>query len=97
MEFFRPACFVWKIEQFIFSLAQDSSCGNLAGFSPSGKAPEGWRSPRRFAYFKNHLVARQRLGLRRPSAAFSRRHIKLCRCQLKLPWRKCRAGFRFRF
>jgi hypothetical protein len=48
MEFFRPARFVWTIEQFIFSLAQDSSCGNLAGFSPSGKAPAAVAPKRRY-------------------------------------------------
>jgi hypothetical protein len=31
--------------------------GNPANLSFSCKAPEGWRSPRRFAYFKNHRVA----------------------------------------
>ena len=41
--------------------------------SPS-KAPEGWRSPRRFAWFGCHRSTRQRLGLRRPSAAFLRSH-----------------------
>ncbi len=33
------------------------------------KAPEGWRSPRRFASFIGHLRARQHPGVRRPSAA----------------------------
>jgi hypothetical protein len=31
-------------------LAHKSSRGNLADISFSGKAPEGWRSPRRFAF-----------------------------------------------
>ena len=35
-------------------------------------APEDRRSPRRFARFGSHRQARQRLGLRRPSAAFLR-------------------------
>ena len=35
------------------------------------KAPEGWRSPRRFARFGGHRSTRQRLGLRWPSTAFS--------------------------
>jgi hypothetical protein len=33
------------------------------------KAPEGWRSPRRFANVEHHEFPRQRLGVRRPSAA----------------------------
>ena len=35
------------------------------------KAPEGWRSPRRFARFGGRRSTRQRLGLRWPSTAFS--------------------------
>src|ERR1035437_4143084 len=31
---------------------------NLADIPSSCKAPEDWRTPRRFAYFRNHLVAR---------------------------------------
>ncbi len=38
----------------------------------ANKAPEGWRSPKRFARFDCHRETRQRLGLRRPSAALSR-------------------------
>jgi hypothetical protein len=38
------------------------------------KAPEGWRTPRRFARFVRRQHSRQRLGLRRPSAACPRRH-----------------------
>ena len=34
------------------------------------KAPEGWRSPRRFANVGSHQPARQRLGVRRRSTAF---------------------------
>ena len=50
----------------------------------SPKAPGGWRTPRRFAIsagagdfrgMATFRLARQRLGLRRPSAAFSRRTI----------------------
>jgi len=35
------------------------------------KAPEDWRSPRRFARFASPAGSRQRLGLRRPSAAIT--------------------------
>jgi len=35
------------------------------------KAPEDWRSPRRFASVECQIETRQRLGVRRPSAAFS--------------------------
>jgi hypothetical protein len=38
--------------------------------SRSRKAPEDWRSPRRFARTGGCRLTRQRLGLRRPSAAF---------------------------
>jgi hypothetical protein len=58
--FFRPA-FPW---QFMLSLAHKSSCGNLADISSAGKAPEDWRTPRRFAYFRNHRVARSVLDFR---------------------------------
>jgi len=34
------------------------------------KAPEGWRTPRRFALFKRCRTSRQRLGVRQSSAAF---------------------------
>jgi hypothetical protein len=34
------------------------------------KAPEGWRTPGRFALFVHRQNSRQRFGLRRPSAAF---------------------------
>ena len=37
------------------------------------KAPEGWRTPRRFAPSGDHRSTRQRLGLRWPSTAFSPR------------------------
>jgi hypothetical protein len=46
-----------KLWQFILSLAHKSSRRNLADTTPSGKAPEGWRSPGRFAYFRNHRIA----------------------------------------
>jgi hypothetical protein len=58
--------------QFILSWAHKSSWGNLEDSSSAGKAPGGWRSPRRFAQFGGHRQTRQRLGLRQPSAAFSR-------------------------
>jgi hypothetical protein len=41
-----------------------------------GKAPEGWRSPRRFARFGGQWKTRQRLGLRWPSTAFDSRRSK---------------------
>ena len=41
-----------------------------AATSARPKAPGDWRSPRRFAPFGHHRPTRQRLGLRRPSAAF---------------------------
>jgi hypothetical protein len=47
-----------NLEQFKLSLAHKCSCGNLADLSSAGKAPEDWRTPRRFAYFRNHRVAR---------------------------------------
>ena len=34
------------------------------------KAPEGWRTPRRFARFGGHRSTRQRFGVRWPSTAF---------------------------
>ena len=37
------------------------------------KAPEGWRTPRRFARFGGQRSTRQRLGLRWPSTAFPSR------------------------
>ena len=36
------------------------------------KAPEGWRTPGRFARFVAHPNSRERPGVRRPSAAFVR-------------------------
>ena len=60
----------------------------------SPKAPGGWRTPRRFAIsagpgdfrrMATFRLARQRLGLRRPSAAFSRRHNHRDNVQLNLP------------
>jgi hypothetical protein len=39
-------------------------------FECMAKAPEGWRSPRRFALVVNREMPRQRLGMRRPSTAF---------------------------
>ena len=38
----------------------------------AAKAPEGWRSPRRWRVLVRP-AARQRLGVRRPSSAFRRR------------------------
>ena len=35
-----------------------TSWGNLADISSACKAPEGWRTPGRFAYFRIHRVAR---------------------------------------
>ena len=36
------------------------------------KAPEGWRTPGRFAQFASRRHTRQRFGLRWPSTAFAR-------------------------
>jgi hypothetical protein len=41
-----------------------------------GKAPEDWRTPRRFAH-REPQPSRQRLGVRRPSAAFPRAPPKI--------------------
>jgi hypothetical protein len=38
------------------------------------KAPEGWRTPRRFARFVRHQSTRQRFGVRWPPTAFPRRN-----------------------
>jgi hypothetical protein len=35
------------------------------------KAPEGWRTPRRFARFNERGQSRQRLGVRQPSGALN--------------------------
>jgi len=40
------------------------------------KAPEGWRTPKRFALCLRRQNSRQRFGLRRSSAAFAR-HAQL--------------------
>ena len=61
-----------------------SLCGDLADIPCSCKAPGGWRSPGRFAYFRNHLArvaSWSAAALRR----FSQSHIKLCLRWLKLP------------
>jgi hypothetical protein len=44
--------------------------GNPVNLSFSGKAPEGWRSPRRVAYFGNHRVARSVLDCGGPPPLF---------------------------
>src|ERR1035437_2405798 len=41
-----------------------------AGILTSGKAPEDWRSPRRFAYFRNHRIARSVLDCGGPPPLF---------------------------
>jgi hypothetical protein len=61
-------------EQFILSLAHKGSCGNLADISSAGTAPEDWRTPGRFAYFRHHRVARSVLDFRlRQTSARPRR------------------------
>jgi hypothetical protein len=40
------------------------------GCARSVKAPEGWRSPRRFAYFRNHHVAHSVLDCGGPPPLF---------------------------
>jgi len=52
---------------------EDQSSPGSFGMS---KAPEGWRSPRRFANTSGRGQARQRFGVRRPSAAFSIKPVK---------------------
>jgi hypothetical protein len=56
---------------FAFKILPGTAFGQIKspGFRRP-KAPEGWRSPRRFAPFERHRQTRQRLGVRRPSAAF---------------------------
>jgi hypothetical protein len=44
--------------------------GNPANLSFSCKAPEGWRSPKRVAYFGNHRVARSVLDCGGPPPLF---------------------------
>ncbi len=48
------------------------------------KAPEDWRTPGRFANAEDHLSPRQRLGVRRPSAALPRaRDFTACRTAIR--------------
>ncbi len=56
--------------QFILSLAHKSSCRNLVDISPAGQAPEDWRTPRRFTYFRNHHVAHSVLDCGGPPPLF---------------------------
>src|ERR1035437_8863764 len=42
----------------------------LAPLGSRGQAPEDWRTPRRFAYFRNHRVARSVLGCGGPPPLF---------------------------
>src|ERR1035437_4136405 len=51
-------------------LARKSSCGNRADLSSSCKAPGVWRTPRRFANFRNHRVARSVLDCGGPPPLF---------------------------
>jgi hypothetical protein len=46
------------------------TCGRC-GLASHPKAPEDWRTPKRFALFASRQTTRQRPGLRRPSAAFN--------------------------
>jgi hypothetical protein len=41
-----------------FVIGTQKQRGNLVDISFSCQAPEDWRTPRRFAYFRNHRVAR---------------------------------------
>jgi len=50
--------------------AHKSSCGKLADVSFACKAPEGWRTPRRFAYFRNHCDAHSVLECGGPPPLF---------------------------
>src|ERR1035437_8463665 len=56
--------------QFILTLAHKSSWGNLEDNSSAGKVPGDWRTPRRFAYFRNHRVARSVLDCGGPPPLF---------------------------
>jgi len=72
------------IWQFILSLAHKSSCGSLADTSFFGKAPEDWRTPRRFADFRNHRVARSVLDCGGPPPLFSAAYLAAAKLRLGL-------------
>src|SRR5450759_2034995 len=46
----------------------------LAPLGSRGQAPEDWRTPRRFAYFRNHRVARSVLDCGGPPPLFPEAH-----------------------
>ena len=54
---------------------QSGSHGNLADVPSSCKAPEGWRSPRRFADFRNHRVTRSVLECGGPPPLFPQTYV----------------------
>jgi hypothetical protein len=51
-------------------LAHKSSYGYFEDVSSAGKAPEDWRSPRRFAYFGNRRIAHSVLECGGPPPLF---------------------------
>ena len=70
---------IWKAAPTPTGLpGEQSSDGAHPGFFPS-KAPEDWRSPRRFALLPRRLKARRRLGVRRPLAALPAQRLTCAR------------------
>jgi hypothetical protein len=66
-----PHCLYWKNEAaFILKRIVFDDIR----LSCEGKAPEGWRTPKRWRAHLTHLWRAKRLGVRRPSAALARRH-----------------------
>ena len=77
----NPAC-SGKPDRRSLEIGQQRSGGDgRPRHLPLRKAPEGWRTPRRFAQFGSHRETRQRPGLRWPSTAFhSARRATVSRC-----------------
>ena len=75
---------------------QSGSHGNLADVPPSCKAPEGWRSPRRFADFRNHRVTRSVLECGGPPPLFPEEYqtvpMLTGTTMVSRPSRHCRYG-----
>jgi hypothetical protein len=70
MECARPSAALASVARGILDRSnRPCHCGR--GAATDGKAPEGWRTPRRSAQFENHPSTRQRHGVRRPSAALA--------------------------
>ena len=63
MECARPSAALASVARGILDRSnRPCHCGR--GAATDGKAPEGWRTPRRSAQFENHPFARQRHGVR---------------------------------